>query len=76
DDFLALTQQDNFFSSIEERTGSYPTDEEASQMVQGMVLSQRHDIQTEGAIYNHLLNTYPNSDTQNALTKIALTTNQ
>jgi len=76
DNFLSLTQQDNFFSSFEQRSGSYPTNEQASQMIQGMILSQRHNIQPEGAIYNHLLNTYPNSETYNQLTKIAFTTNQ
>ncbi|MDH5393254.1 MAG: hypothetical protein OEY11_08730 [Gammaproteobacteria bacterium] len=76
DNFLALTQQDNFFSSMQQRSGSYPTDEQASNMIQGMILSQRHNIQPEGAIYNHLLDTYPNSDTYNQLTKIAFTTNQ
>ncbi|MDH5518413.1 MAG: hypothetical protein OEY36_11450 [Gammaproteobacteria bacterium] len=76
DNFLALTQQDNFFSSYEQRNGSYPSGEQASQMIQGMILRERHNIQPEGAIYNHLLNTYPNSDTQNALTKMAFTPNQ
>ena len=75
DDFLSLTQQDSFFNSMEERTGSYPTAEEADSMIQNLVLSERHNIQPEGEIYNHILETYPDSRTQNQLIKTALTSN-
>jgi len=76
DDFLSLTQQDSFFNSMEQRTGSYPTADEASSMIQSLILSERHNIQPEGEIYNHILETYPNSATYNQLIKIALTSNQ
>ena len=74
-DFLSLTQQDNFFNSMEQRTGSYPTAEEADSMIQNLVLSERHNIQPEGEIYNHILETYTGSATYNQLIKIALTSN-
>lgn len=76
DNFIALTQQDNFFNSIEERNGSYPTAEESNAMIQAMILVQRGNIHVDGDIYNHLINTYPNSDTYNQLTKLTFSTNQ
>lgn len=75
ENLLALTQQDNFFSSLQTRTGNYPEKEDANRMVLDLILSQRHNIQSDGAIFNHLLEAYPNSNTQNALTKVAFTTN-
>ena len=72
DSFLLLTQNDNFFNSIEDRTGSYPTAIEADNMIQNLIMSQRHDIPIDGEIYNHVLSTYPNSTTHNQLIKIAL----
>ncbi|MDH5426427.1 MAG: hypothetical protein OEY29_15680 [Gammaproteobacteria bacterium] len=76
DSFLLLTQNDNFFNSIEDRTGSYPTAIEADNMIQNLIMSQRHDIPIDGEIYNHVLSTYPNSTTHNQLIKIALSQDQ
>ena len=75
DDFVLLTQQDNFFNSVEDRTGSYPSADEADNMVQGMIMSARHSIQPDGEIYNHIINNHPNSTTYNQLIKIALSPN-
>ena len=75
DDFVLLTQQDNFFNSVEDRTGSYPSADEADNMVQNMIMSARHSIQPDGEIYNHIINNHPNSTTYNQLIKIALSPN-
>lgn len=76
DDFLSLTQQDNFFNSIEDRTGSYPSADQASNMIQRFIISERNNIKTEGEIYNYLLDNNPNPATLQQLTKIAFNPNQ
>ncbi|MDH5423446.1 MAG: hypothetical protein OEY29_00460 [Gammaproteobacteria bacterium] len=75
EDFLSLTQQDNFFNSMEQRTGSYPSADQASNMIQSFIISERHNIKTEGDIYNYLLSNNPNPATLQQLTKIAFTQN-